>query len=683
MLRIFLIMLLGIFTGSLFAASTAQARIVFMSPEIMKRAKNRINKHEWALAVYKGMKASADRWMENKIPLPEGPTGWYHNYFCPEHGVQLRYNYNKPHEHVCPEDGKVWTGDKYDEYWRTVTHNNIANSAVNLAMVYGFEGKEEYARAAGDILLEYADFYGPHIANKDKKRIMWQSLDEATFILKPVQTYELIYDSGVLSDEEKRHIEDDWLRPTALFLKSERRVIHNIHCWYNAAIISIGLMLDDQELVDFAVSGPKGGFQEQISEGVKEDGLWYEGSFGYHFYTLIALKNFIIPALNNNIDISSELKVIKRMFKTPLLMANESFEVPPTNDSGRGNVMNYVSLYEIAAGIFPEEENFAPFVAYTYDNTGRHRARSEALFYGLEELPPGKRIKVESTNFSGVGLAVLRNYVGEYENYIMFKYGPHGGGHGHPDKMNIILSGLGQMLAPDTGTAGYGLEVNRTWYRQTLSHSTIVIDKEPQKPTEGELIDFNPEGKAQWVSAKAGEAYPGVDWQRSVFLDEEGYIVVIDVLKSPNEHTYDWVYHNYGELEVTDLDMQTCDRKEFGESTAYQVPKNLLTADTDNDVKGIWKLDSQKKGHLHVTGSPETKVFSAVGPGNPAKIDVPMIVVRRKGKDMVFLAVLEPVDGQAKIESISRKDSAVTVKSVDGKSRKFAVVNGNPEVEDL
>jgi hypothetical protein len=682
MLRVLIILPFLVFTISIITKPVYAERSVFYSPRIMQRAKDRINKYDWASSVYKGIKSSADSWMKNTIPIPEGPTGWYHDYFCPDHGVQFRYDYNKPYEHVCPEDGKVWTGDKYDAYWRTVTHNNIANKAVDLAFAYAFDGDKKYARAAGEILMAYADFYPKHIENKDKKRIMWQSLDEATFILKPVQAYELIYGSGVLSDDEKRKIEENWLGPTARFLMSERSTIHNIHCWYNAGICSIGLILGDQGMVDFAVEGPKHGFKQQISEGVKEDGIWYEGSFGYHFYTIMALQNLIIPALNNGIDIEKELEVVKNMFYTPMLMADAQFDVPSTNDSGKGSLMNYVSLYEIATYLFPDEENFANFVAYTYDNTGRHRGRKEALFYGIEKLPEGKRVEVSSTNFSGVGLAVLRNYVGEYENYIMFKYGPHGGGHGHPDKMNVIISGLGQELAPDTGTAGYGLAINRSWYRQTLSHNTIIIDKESQKPTEGVLLDFHTHSPVQWVSGKAGEAYPDVDWQRTVFLADEGYIVIIDSLESPEEHTYDWAYHNNGQLETINLDMSSCDRSEFAESIAYQVPQDIRSANADNNIHAIWKLDDYKSVHLHIIGQTGTEVFSGIGPGNPAKIDVPMVVIRRQGKNADFMAVVEPVYKNTKVKSVESEASSVIVKLVDDRVRRFSVKNGKPVIGD-
>ncbi len=46
-------------------------------------------------------------------------------------------------------------------------------------------------------------------------------------------------------------------------------------------------MLNDADLVAEAVNGPVG-FKKQIEKGISADGQWYEGAWGYHFYTMNA-----------------------------------------------------------------------------------------------------------------------------------------------------------------------------------------------------------------------------------------------------------------------------------------------------------------------------------------------------------------------------------------------------------
>ncbi|MSS74006.1 MAG: hypothetical protein EXS64_21355 [Candidatus Latescibacteria bacterium] len=54
--------------------------------------------------------------------------------------------------------------------------------------------------------------------------------------------------------------------------------------------------------------------------------------------------------------------------------------------------------------------------------------------------------KPESRLFPDSGYAVLR--AERPEAYLLLKYGPHGGGHGHPDKLSLILHACGPRSRP-------------------------------------------------------------------------------------------------------------------------------------------------------------------------------------------------------------------------------------------
>lgn len=674
--------MVGIVLASALASLANPGRagpVVYFPEATVKQIREKVARYEWARKMADGMKASADAWVTHPIPFPQAPTGWYHDYFCPDHGERLRYDPNRPHEHVCPTDGKAWEGPKLDAYWVTVTLNRIADTARDAAFTYMLTGDEQYARTAAGILSDFASYYQQVVSSKKPPCLKWQSLDEATYVLSPVQTYELIHDSPSFTEELREHVTEDWLRPTGRFLMTQRRTVHNIHCWYNAAILAIGLALDDQEMTKFALEGPKGGFREQIAKGVMADGYWFEGSYGYHFYTLSALANFVFPALNNELDIGEELSRIEDMYLAPLQMATAEFQVPPTNDSGRtGNLLGARGHYETAAALFPEEQAFAALLAQAYK--GRERSGQQALMWGLRALPKGGRLPRRlSRDFSASGLAVLRQRRGKYEDYVMLDYGPHGGGHGHPDKLSITIAGLGQILAPDPGSAGYGMPLHSRWYKQTLSHNTIVVDGKSQKPTTGTLVAFETKGPVQVVSAMAGEAYPGVDWQRTVWLAKEGYLVVLDTLKSQEARQFDWAFHNYGELSLPGLKLTAADREAFGTEAPYQVPQDLRSAREDDDVQAIWQVEQQKHVRLTVLRAPGTTVFSAVAPGNPARIDVPMILVRRKGTQATFAAVVEPSDGAFPVQRVQMSEGEVEVKAKGARARRFAVVKGQPQ----
>lgn len=655
--------------------------VVFLTEEQVARARERIEKYDWAKRSYEAIKASATRWRKRSLDFPEGPTGWYHDYFCPEHGVFLQYDEGKPRDHYCAAGKHYVQGEKFDAYWRAVTLGRMVRGARDVATAYAIEGDREWAESAGKMLVSFADYYVRYIEGRKPPRLMWQTLDEATYILEGVAAYELIYDSGALTPEERSRIEGKWLKPTAEFIKSQTRVIHNIHCWQNSAVLCIGLVLGDKSLVDFAIANPRSGFRRQIAEGVLDDGLWYECSFGYHFYTIGALQDTIIPALNNGIDISEELGKVKKMFVVPILCADRHFELPSPNDGGGGRLWDKTGAYELAFFLFPEEEEFGRVLTLGYVDSARGRGGRDALFYGREELPEkALQPERESVNLTHSGLAILRSRRGDDYLYAAMDYGPQGGGHGHPDKLNVILSGLGRMFSPDLGSAGYGLRIHGAWYRQSLSHNVVVVDRTSQRASAGELVDFRGTGEVKWASARADQAYPGVRWQRTVFLCDDGYVVISDCLRSEKERVFDWVYHGFGELAVTGADMKEMSNDEFGHGAGYDVPENLRVGRSREGVLATWSLDQTRRVLLRIPppGSGTNEVVRAVAPGNPSMVEMPMILWRKSGKAADFWAVIEPVDGKSRIARAEFSDGKLTVRTTDGKEKTYSVEDGKP-----
>jgi len=660
--------------------------VVFLTDQQIERARQRIGKYEWARRSYGEIKRSAKRWLKSDLDFPEGATGWYHDYFCPEHGVRLRYDPEKPREHYCPAGKHYVRGEKFDAYWRATTLRRLVDGARDLATVYAIDGDRDCAKAAGKILVSFADYYENYVQGKTWRRparLMWQTLDEATYILRAVATYELIYDSGVLSEEDRRTIEEKWLRPTAELIKSQTRIIHNIHCWQNSAVLCLGLVLKDKGLADFAMNDPRSGFRRQIAEGVLDDGMWYECSFGYHFYTISALENTIIPAMNNGIDLSKELVKIRKMYVLPILCADRHFELPSPNDGSGGRLWDKTWAYELGYSLFPEESDFGSLVWLAHVEWASGSRGRSALFYGAEKPPEMALFREqESVNLAASGLAILRAWPGDGYLYVAMDYGPQGGGHGHPDKLNVILSGLGQMFSPDLGSAGYGLRIHRDWYRQSLSHNVVVVDRRSQRRSAGKLADFRGKGDVQWVSAKADEAYRGIEWQRTVFLCSDEYVVIGDSLRSEDEHWFDWVYHGLGELSVAGAKMGKMSREEFGRGAGYDIPRDLEVGKTAKEVVATWRLDGAKRVVLRIPAAEDgtNEVITAVAPGNPSMIEMPMVVWRKRGKAAAFWVVIEPVEGESGISEVALSDGKLAVKRAGRPVAIFGVDDGQPRV---
>lgn len=48
--------------------------------------------------------------------------------------------------------------------------------------------------------------------------------------------------------------------------------------------------------------------------------------------------------------------------------------------------------------------------------------------------------------------------------------------------------GLGQVIAPDPGTANDGVRFQAGWYHTTLAHNTLVVEEISQRPPDKLLL---------------------------------------------------------------------------------------------------------------------------------------------------------------------------------------------------
>ena len=88
---------------------------------------------------------------ERPLYLPERPAGYYHEFFCPDHAVQLEYDPTSPHRHRCPVDGAWFSGDPYDAAWHWSLNHDLTEAAFRLALLWQIGGaRGAPGQGAGD-----------------------------------------------------------------------------------------------------------------------------------------------------------------------------------------------------------------------------------------------------------------------------------------------------------------------------------------------------------------------------------------------------------------------------------------------------------------------------------------------------------------------------------------------------
>jgi hypothetical protein len=287
--------------------------------------------------------------------------------------------------------------------------------------------------------------------------------------------------------------------------------------------------------------------------------------------------------------------------------------------------------------------------------------------FGATDVKGGDiQVPVASRNLTGPGYAIFERLTepskfGTGPNpmsldvdatWLGLKYGPHGGGHGHPDKNSFILYSRGEIIAPDVGTHAYGSPLHTGWDKTTLAHNTLVVDEKSQAPAQGKCLAFGNEKGVDYSVTDAGPIYPGVRFIRTAAMLTPDVIVFIDQIEADALHTFDLAYHQigiWGDLPAgTEWSSKAGDGyKYFIRATVRSIATNTLALKTtvDGDVVSAIALNETEP----------TEVITGYGIWKTTKDWVPMVVQRRHAQRTAYVWAVsldgKPVD--LKISNVS------------------------------
>jgi len=638
-------------------ALPAHPRLLFDAGEV-EQIKQRIRQPAWSEAWQK-FKGDFDKTIEESIELPPRGANWGHWYVCPKHGAALttgRQIEPWKWEHICPVDQQVFHGDPkkpsrdYDGCVLGRAHGDYAQAIRKAGILYQITGDEKYARRGREILLAYADrylSYRLHTTSGSKAvgggRLFSQALDESVWLIPVAQGADLIWNS--LTEDDRR------LLAEKLFLPAAREVIgpskfgvHNIQCWYNGAMGLTGFLLDDRKLIRAAIDDPKGGYRTQMAKGVQPDGVWREGAWSYHFYTLSALVPLVEAARHGGIDLYGE--PLKRMFEAPIALAMPNMKLPAFNDS-RETGLN-ANLYELAYARY-QDPVFVRALA------GSKRTEEFALWFGVDTLPQPEKSALQSHNDPSGGYGVLQRGTGQQATWLCLKYGPHGGGHGHYDKLTFVLYAGGQTICPDAGTRGYGSKLHEDWDKTTLAHNTLTANLSSQKQARGRCLAFGSDNGADYAMAEAGPVYEGLRFVRTAALLSTNLLVFVDQVQADKEQLLDVACHLNGAWE----DLPAGEKFEPPNASAYRylqgTTQRTLTAGMSLKCRG-----ADKNLRLIVlAGDTPTDIITGTGIGKDTSDRVPVVLFRRRAPQSTFVWGLS-LDGTPVTLTAKADDKAQT-----------------------
>jgi len=593
----------------------------------------------------------ADKAMSDTLYFP--PEGGQHNQWYQCADCQIALETIDAHHHKCPECEKIYSGFPYDNVLYSRWHSRNFSVAEDAAWAWAVTGEGKYAEFSARILSGYADRYLKYqmvhadagdknidvAAQKNGKyrtagHIAEQTLNESMLMIPLVTAYDLIRNSGVLDESGKRNIEENLIRAMADCINIYKSGKSNWQTWHNSALLYAGIVLRDKEMVTQAYLDEENGFITQMNISVLPEGMWYENSWGYHYYTLSALTIMAEGSRRLGIDIYSHEKMHKMyLIAFNYLMSDGS--LPRFGDAVDDSPVN-PSVNEEAYAVYQDERLLSTLPTEpTWDmiSLGRDPDLKAEAPKSESNLIPGSGHAILATNGPGKLTAALT-------------YGPYGGFHGHFDKLSFVFFGYGQELGVDPGRAAsqaYRLPIHREWYKATTGHNAVLVDGKSQKEAGGELIAYSANESYAAIAADAGPAFDSIVHKRFILLGPS-YLLVVDQLNSSDgkEHTFDWLYHNKGNSVSCDLTSAEAIPGELPSGYSYLKDVKAFKVDGSKPA-GILFSNDQVSTHVTMLSDPADIVFTATGPLSSIVDRAPVMIVRRKGKSVNFISIIEPV----------------------------------------
>ncbi|HLV26178.1 MAG TPA: heparinase II/III family protein, partial [Gemmatimonadales bacterium] len=480
---------------------------------------------------------------------------------CEVDSTLLEFNPASPHDHRCPACGRLYKGAEHHQWWAMGMQLWLAERAVHAAALNALTPMPQYARWAADLLIQLAGRYSSY-PNSDNvlgpSRPFFSTYLESLWLLHICIALDLLEmaeegGGGSIGDEVRERL----IQPSAELIASFNEGASNRQLWNSTALTAANLQLGRADRAAEWAEG-KHGILHQLTNGFMPDGTWYEGE-NYHQFALRGLWYGLTMFEEMGGTLADSLNERWRLASlAPFAVALPDFTLPARKDSQWATSLRqwrFAEHAELTFARWPNDPQIAGALGQLYatdvpvGDTGRSRSTGEAernvppsrltredlgwksLLFALAELPEFQPLPPQSILQADQGYVVVRRDSGNI--YAALDYGSSGGGHGHPDHLNLVLQQGGVRWFDDPGTGSY-TDPTLSWYRSSLAHNVPLPDGRTQKRVPAQLLRFLSEIGVTLAAAQANGIVPGARVRR-VLCVLDGYL--IDHLEWSSAHT--------------------------------------------------------------------------------------------------------------------------------------------------
>lgn len=406
-----------------------------------------------------------DQWMQRPAERPEWVIGSMHDYFDPATGQAMQWS------EQATEPEQVDAGSRrLHAAWVAWNRYYNVQRVLEATRLHQLTGETKYA----DWAAEQLDFYSklqsvaPAPPNT-RPTLFMQLLDEAAAISSLTPSARLL--RRHVSPERFAEWQSGLFYPVARRLMLSRAAASNVVIWYGAAIAEIGLLFEDEELLQYGLHGERG-IKTILNKGVTDDSIWFEGSFGYQTYVVRALTPLFIEAslAGRGHELLREMLIAQNMTLAPAVFRFDDGFLPTPGDATarlRGIDPNLLSEVHRVLPTYPgvQEANRKPGWNALIDPV----PLNADLTY---RLPP-----VQTRHFSAIRMAVLKSDVWQ----VFMRYGQLSPYHNRQDALNIEIYQGSVPVSTTPPTVLYGSRFHKNYFQRAVSHNVPLVDGEGQR----------------------------------------------------------------------------------------------------------------------------------------------------------------------------------------------------------
>jgi oligo-alginate lyase len=648
----------------------------------MMNIREKTQQYAWCADSVDRMAGELDELLAAGVEIPGEPGGWWHQYVCPVHHTELQFDPLEKDalEYRCLH-GCSLEGEPYRGAWLVFKHQSLARYALQAAAVYSASGESRYAQLGRFILVRYARQYPHYPVHPEaqpwmlKGRAFHQALTEAIWATTLVRAYLLLTDEGVsFSPDEAEELESFWsmmetsmTQYRAILIHERKNPENNYTAWLNAALAAIyaarpkdAKASEMKQLIE-----DEGGILHHLTIGVHPDGFEFEGSTYYHVFVLRAYLIAAEMAERFGMNLygirGEQGQSFEGMLDVLTELASGQGMLPALHDGPYQRIpyaREIAEIFEIGYAKYRKSEYANPLLE-VYRQLGRmmpgkengKRGGLEAVVFGAtEDMETGGAEARCSRLLEHTGFAVLRQK--EQPLSVIADFGPHGGSHGHYDKLHISLEHRMGPVAPDMGMVPYGSSLRKEWYAETSSHNTVSIEGTSQAPHTGECVRYESDDSSSYLWIRSKDAYPSCLMNRHLLVTEDWVLDWFEVELEQEQQRIDWWFHHLGISEAAVNNWEQV-RSKYGIHTTLTHRWNANKAACPLSLKfpdGDYRI-----AMTVLSSEPQTELFriETPGPADDPSMTAEGLVVRIRGQRAQIVAVYRDGDMPIQLQWVS------------------------------